>query len=156
MLAVLRPYREDLILIGGWVPYLYQRFGGFPGWRAEIARTVELDLIVPSSLDRAKRRPLAEILGKAGFTCTPGGSGAYWIRDGAADEIIEFFTVHRGTARQIGNPRQIPGQTDLAAISLTHLTLLTDETRSLTIGGNKENEITVRVLHSVDTFSTRR
>ncbi|MDP9200419.1 MAG: hypothetical protein M3P26_00600 [Gemmatimonadota bacterium] len=39
VLVALGPYRDDVILIGGWVPYLYQRFGGFSHWEVDIART---------------------------------------------------------------------------------------------------------------------
>jgi len=146
VLMALGPYREDLILIGGWVPYLYQRFGGFPEWQMEIARTVELDLVVPSELATARRPPLAKILGDAGFSPISRKEGAIWIRDGVDDEMIEFFTAHEGTARQIGRPRNITGQTALAAISLTQLPLLTEETRTLAIGADVGNAtLTVRV-----------
>ncbi len=30
----LRDYLPDLILIGGWVPYLYRRYGGLGTWRS--------------------------------------------------------------------------------------------------------------------------
>lgn len=146
VLVALGPYREDLILIGGWVPYLYQRFGGFPEWQMEIARTVELDLVVPSQLATARRPPLAKVLGDAGFSPISGTEGAIWVRDGVDDEMIEFFTAHQGTARQIGRPRSISGQAAIAAISLTQLPLLTEETRTLAIGGNMGNaSLTVRV-----------
>ena len=145
VLAALGPYREDLVLIGGWVPYLYQQFGGFPEWQVEIARTIELDLVVPSPLTAEQRQPLAEILVRAGFSAILRNEGAVWVREGAGDEIIELFTAHHGTARQIGTPRPVAGQTALAAISLTHLALLTEETQTLTIGSYGGEELTVRV-----------
>lgn len=145
VLAALGPYREDLVLIGGWVPYLYQQFGGFPEWRVEIARTIELDLVVPSPLATEERQPLAEILVGAGFSAISRNEGAVWVREGAGDEMIEFFTAHHGTARQIGTPRPVAGQAALTAISLTHLALLTEETQALTIGANGGKELTVRV-----------
>lgn len=146
VLVALGPYRKDLILIGGWVPYLYQRFGGFPEWQMEIARTVELDLVIPSPLASEERPPLAKILGDAGFSPISGNEGAIWIRDGADDEMIEFFTAHEGTARQMGKPRQISGQTALAAISLTQLPLLTEQIRILAIGADVgDATLTVRV-----------
>ena len=138
VLTALGPYRKDLILIGGWVPYLYQRFGKFPEWKTGIARTIELDLAVPPNLSPADRPPLATILSTAGFSPVPANSGAIWIRDDADDEMIEFFTAHQGTARQIGKARSITGQSDLAAISLTHLSLLTEETRTLEIGASSD------------------
>lgn len=136
VLVTLGPYRKDLILIGGWVPYLYQRFGGFPEWRIAIARTIELDLVIPSPLAAKERLPLATILADAGFSPTSGNKGVVWAREGSDDEMIEFFTEHRGTARQIERPRDITGQPALAAISLRQLSLLTEETRTLVLGSD--------------------
>lgn len=31
----LRPYLEDLVVVGGWVPYLYRHYGGFSDWRSD-------------------------------------------------------------------------------------------------------------------------
>ena len=98
VLAALGPYREDLVLIGGWVPYLYQQFGGFPESRVEIARTIELDLVVPSPLAAEERQPLTEILVGAGFSAISRNEGAVWVREGAGDEMIEFFTAHRSVS----------------------------------------------------------
>ncbi|MGI8402727.1 MAG: GSU2403 family nucleotidyltransferase fold protein [Gemmatimonadaceae bacterium] len=146
VLLALGPYREDVILIGGWVPYLYQRFGGFPEWRVEIARTIELDLVVPSPLAITDRPPLAQILEGAGFTSSSANQGSIWVRQDADDEMIEFFTPHQGTGRQLGRPRPIGGQISLAAISLTGLPLLTEQTRDLAIAGGPEGEsLAVRV-----------
>lgn len=30
ILVILEPYLDDIVLIGGWVPHVYRRFGGFP------------------------------------------------------------------------------------------------------------------------------
>jgi hypothetical protein len=35
----LRDYLPDLVLIGGWVPHLHRRYGGFPEWRGELSLT---------------------------------------------------------------------------------------------------------------------
>lgn len=162
VLLALGPYREDVILIGGWVPYLYQRFGGYPDWQAEIARTVELDLVIPSELEPGSRPPLAMILTDAGFSARPGNQGALWESDKADDEMIEFFTPHHGTARQVGRPRLIGGQASLAAISLVQLPLLVEETRTLAIGATRKAPLTVRVptlggyiLNKALTFTAR-
>ncbi len=161
VLRALGPYRDDVILIGGWVPYLYQRFGDFSDWRAEIARTTELDLVIPSELDAGPRPLLATILTDAGFTASKGTQGALWVGERPEDEI-EFFTPHQGTARQIGRPRIISGQTSIAAVALLQLPLLVEETRTLTIGTARTNPLTVRVptlgayvLNKALTFTAR-
>jgi len=103
-------------------------------------------MFVPSPLAAADRPSLADILREAGFKTTPGNGGAFWIRKGATDEMIEFFTVHHGTARQLGRPHEISGQTALAGIALQHLSLLTDDTRTLEIEPDTgHGSLTVRV-----------
>lgn len=37
VLWLLRGYLPDLVIIGGWVPYLYKRFGGDP-WKGRQSR----------------------------------------------------------------------------------------------------------------------
>jgi hypothetical protein len=48
ILGELRPYQSDIVLIGGWVPYLYRHYGGFKPWRVPATLTFELDLLVPA------------------------------------------------------------------------------------------------------------
>lgn len=37
ILFELRPYRDEIVVIGGWVPYLYRRYGGFLMEREHLA-----------------------------------------------------------------------------------------------------------------------
>jgi hypothetical protein len=104
-----------------------------------------LDIVVPSPLTTAARPTLAEILHEAGFEKTSGGAGAIWIRKGKGEEMIEFFTSHTGTARQLGKTHRIAGQADLAAIALQHLSLLTDKTNTLEIRTAGKQTVDVRV-----------
>lgn len=41
VLAALRPYLPDIVLIGGWVPELYRRYGGL-SWEGRLSRTMVL------------------------------------------------------------------------------------------------------------------
>lgn len=60
VLLALGPYREDVILIGGWVPYLYQRFGGFSEWKVEIAgRTPALLFCICASVTNCTAKPVS-------------------------------------------------------------------------------------------------
>lgn len=45
-LWVLREYLPELVLIGGWVPELYRRYGGFAGWSSRSSYTTKLDVLV--------------------------------------------------------------------------------------------------------------
>jgi hypothetical protein len=49
ILATLRPYLDDLVIIGGWVPHLYRRYGLFPNWRSELSQS-RLDVLSTNSL----------------------------------------------------------------------------------------------------------
>jgi hypothetical protein len=31
-------YPSVIVIIGGWVPYLYKRYGGFESWQSETSR----------------------------------------------------------------------------------------------------------------------
>lgn len=76
VLLSLGEYRGDVTVIGGWVPYLYQRYGGFHDWKTNIARTTEVDVVVPSPLERRDRKPLAKVLEESGFVPTANTAGA--------------------------------------------------------------------------------
>lgn len=78
----LRDYLPDLVLIGGWVPHLYRRYGPFPEWRGALSFTAELDVLVPRHLPRRERPSLPEVLAAAGFEQAPGSEvNAVWARE---------------------------------------------------------------------------
>lgn len=162
VLLSLGEYRGDVTVIGGWVPYLYQRYGGFDGWKTNIARTTEVDVVVPSPLERGARRPLAKVLEESGFVPTANTAGAVWTK-AAGDEMIELFTHHSGTARQIGRPVSISGQPSISGVSLTHLSLLIEHTFELKLERVRgSDQMLVRVptlgayvLNKTLTFSER-
>ncbi len=92
VVEVLQDYHDDLILIGGWVPYLQLTYGRARVADVKTSFTVEADLLVPRELEQGGRRPITETLIAAGFEMV-GESGAVWAR--AADEggaTIEFMT----------------------------------------------------------------
>ena len=47
ILLALEPYLGQLTLIGGWIPFLYARFGGFAEWNAPSTLTIEADILAP-------------------------------------------------------------------------------------------------------------
>jgi hypothetical protein len=146
ILRLLHRYRADVTLIGGWVPYLHQRHGDFPEWRTRIARTTELDIVVPAALAAEDRPSLSSLLTNAGFSKTEEDSGAIWVRE-TAGEMIEFFTPHHGTLQQVGTPRAIQGQAEIAGIQLTSLAVLIDNTMTLDLTAlpDATGSLTVRV-----------
>jgi hypothetical protein len=134
LLVELRPYLDDMVLIGGWVPYLYQRFGGFADWTGALSQTEELDVLLPASCEQAGRQPLAHILIGAGLRpANNRDSAAVWQAQDAPGPVIEFFVDHQGTAKQMGTVQQIDGQPSLGAIALQDLALLSAHSDVLTV-----------------------
>lgn len=144
VLRELEPYLSDLVLIGGWVPYLYHHYGRFGGWSGRDTLTRELDLLVDQPLHSAGRRPLAALLLEARFRVE---APAVWVRDLAVGEKIEFLTTFHGTARGKGYPVALEGQPGLSAIPLPGLELLRDHTEILHLpeGGGGSPGLSVRV-----------
>lgn len=124
----LRPYLTNLVVIGGWVPYLYQQYGPFPAWRAGgalLSLTAEVDVLVTRELPPGDRPPVAAILRAAGFE--PGSAAApaaVWANDPARGEKIEFLVPHTGTIRDLGRVVAIGAQRDVGAIALTTLDIM--------------------------------
>jgi hypothetical protein len=130
----LRPYLDQVVIIGGWVPYLYRRYGGFASWTAGFSLTAEVDVLVDRPLPSGDRPTIPEILHASGFRPTTDvGGGAVWLGDVAAGEKIEFLVPHTGTGRQLGMIVPIAPQGGMHAISLPGLELLRRHRRSLRI-----------------------
>jgi hypothetical protein len=132
VLLALGPYLPDLILIGGWVPYLYHRYGGFSGWIQQPSLTTEADILLPTNLDSSTRPNLASVLRDAGFT--PDGDGpsaATWIRDASRGERIEFLMGDNVPVRGQGRSTSVPGQRGINAIAFGSLGILERHTVSL-------------------------
>lgn len=122
LLAVLEPYADECVLIGGWVPYLYRQFGGTT-WAGKLSRTTELDMVVRESVPPAERPLLKELLQGAGLRPRPGTTHcAIWERAADGVDVLELLTPHTG---QIVGPetKRIEHQAGVGAIVLTDLEL---------------------------------
>ncbi|HZG42602.1 MAG TPA: GSU2403 family nucleotidyltransferase fold protein [Longimicrobium sp.] len=136
VLFELGPYLPDVVLIGGWVPYLYRHYGRFGAWAGTDTFTRELDVLVDRPLPRDGRPPLAELLRNSGFRPDrEGASAAVWVRGAHAGEKIEFIAPHRGTARGQGNSVPVEEQSGLGAIPLTEVELLLAHAQALQLPG---------------------
>ena len=121
----LRPYLDDLVVIGGWVPYLYARYGGFRTWTAGTSLTAEVDVLVERPLPTDGRPPIPQILRAAGFHPGDGPGGlAVWQGNVGAGEKIEFLAAHRGTGRKRGTVVPVGAQEGMGAIALDGVDLL--------------------------------
>jgi hypothetical protein len=162
----LRDYLPDLVLIGGWVPHLYRRYGPFPGWRGELSLTSELDLLVDRRLPRGERPSLPEVLRAANFEQGPGSHvDAVWARHLEAGEMIEFLTPYAGRMRRGEATVPVPEHRGLTAIPLHYVDLLARHTAVLRIpvfAASGEAVLDVRVpalgayvINKAYTFSRR-
>lgn len=136
MLREMEPYLPDLVLIGGWVPYLYRHYGPFGEWSGRDTLTRELDVLVGRPLPDEGRPPLATLLTEARFRAT---TPAVWMRDVEAGEQIEFLTSHLGVARGSGIPVPLAGQPGLSAIPLPGLEILREDTQLLRLPPHGEH-----------------
>ncbi len=130
----LREYLADVVIIGGWVPYLHKRYGGFKEWRSKVSRTAEIDVLVHTRVIAGARPTLRELLVDAGFKPDADlGEAAVWRRDDASGEVLEFLVPHTGTARQLGRVTPLREHTGVGAISLSDLEVLQEHTQDLRI-----------------------
>lgn len=130
----LRSYLDDVVVIGGWVPYLYRQYGGFATWAGRTSLTTEVDVLVDRPLPPGGRSSIPQILRASGFQpSADGGGSAVWVGDVQAGEMIEFLVPHTGTARQQGDTVPVAAQAGLRAISLPGLALMRRYTRRLPV-----------------------
>lgn len=130
----LRPYLDELVIIGGWVPYLYRKYGGFSSWQTTPPFTREVDILVPPVVPRRGRDPISRILRISGFeplgrTRPP----AVWAKDPEVGEKIEFLTAHIGPADRRAQITPVEDQDEMGAVSLERLEFLRSHTQVLQI-----------------------
>lgn len=121
----LRPYLTEIVVIGGWVPHLYRRFGGFRTWKAELSLTGEVDALVSRDLPAGARPPIASLLSEAGFRpVTRVPAPAVWANNPEVGEKIEFLVDHSGPFRTVGRVQAVGEQPGLGAVALDGLWFL--------------------------------
>lgn len=145
----LRAFLSDLVLIGGWVPHLYRRYGGFAEWRAELSGTTEVDLLVARRLTRGDEATLPEALRRSHFE--ERAAGAVW-EGGDPEARIEFMTPHQGTAESRNRVIPVEGQEGLGAIALDGLSLLRDFTTVLHLPAGRSEGVSRSVQVRVPTL----
>lgn len=163
VLDTLREYADELVLIGGWVPYLHFTYGDVASPEATVSLTAEADLLVPANLPAEGRKAIAEILEEAAFNPV-GETGIVWGRDVQGGERIEFLLAHRGPALRAGRPIPIAQQPGLRALPLDHLWVLEASTGVILFPspdgqgppvGIRVPSITAFVLNKANTFNLR-
>jgi hypothetical protein len=125
ILQELDAYLPDLLIIGGWVPYLYKWYGTSVPWQSSLSFTSEVDVLAPNRLTRNERPLLREILDAAHFRPAQSPEmSAIWEGDVERGERIEFFVVRNGPLIKADAPTPIADQQMIGAIPLDTLDLL--------------------------------
>lgn len=169
ILGILRPYLPDVVLIGGWVPLLHQRFGRTPGWTGRLSLTSEADVLVPKDLLPGSRPTVVDMLRRSGFepVSAAAQAAAEWRGNVVAGEAIEFLVPHDGHFRTLNQVIPIGGQKGMGAMALSSLEILWQDTEVLRVPARgpvgEEIEVEVRVprlgayvLNKAATFMLRR
>ena len=130
VVEVLSPYLDDIVIVGGWVPFLYDRYGQMSSPHP-LPRTMDIDIAVPRHIKRHGGRTIDELLSQAGYQARVSSSDIPVVRyelDAPAVEI-EFLTP------EIGKPgKAVVGvQRGLNAQALRYLQILLQNTRKIKI-----------------------
>lgn len=158
-LVALQPYHDQLLLIGGIVPFLYRQMPALRVPEHPALATTEADLSVPARLPIIDGKPVLQLLKQAGFVVyeSPGLShkslGKQFIQDARhgnerpAPTYLEFVAPLRGKPREsMAEP-----QAGLRVPLLRYLDLLTHEALTIDLKDVSSFELTtscrVRVPH---------
>lgn len=121
-LKAVEPYLDDLVIAGGWVPYLYAAQEQ-PSEEAVGLKTRDLDLAVPRRIPE-REKTIDQLLSEAGFTCQPRSLDTppvtHYVATHEGDQVeIEFITTARGA-----DPGVRAVQSGLTAQELRYVDLL--------------------------------
>ncbi len=142
-LEVLQPYLDDMVVAGGWVPYLYAAHEE-PPQDAVALKTRDLDLAVPREIPE-RAHTIDQLLAEAGFACerrsldTP--PVTQYVATHEGDEVeIEFITMARGA-----EPGVRTVQSGLTAQELRYVDLLLEHKWALPLDSLSGGELEGRV-----------
>lgn len=145
-LRALEPYLDDVVVVGGWVPTLYRRYGGVPA-RHPALLTRDIDVAVPATLPRRGRPSVDQLLCRAGYEPRVLGSemGAvtkYELQSPTTE--VEFLVPEVGPP----GPPSRAVQEGLTAQALRYLSVLLENTQRVQVRDSLEGlnvELTVCV-----------
>lgn len=139
-IEVLAPYLDEIVIVGGWVPFLYHRYGQIPSPHP-LLRTLDIDIVVPRRVEELGRPTIDELLSHAGYQIRIYGVDSPVVKyelDSPVTEI-EFLTP------EVGRPGKavFAVQSGLTAQALRYLQILLENTNKIrvnaTIGGSDIN-----------------
>jgi len=138
-LNVLKPYAGQIVLVGGWVPVIYRKYGNVRS-RHPSVRTTDIDIAVPRGIPDTGLPTLDSLLIEAGYKMEIVGSygGAVKYELMTPPSEIEFITPKIGRS---GKPSVLV-QNGLRAQALRYVEILLDNTRQITI---QESTATIKI-----------
>jgi len=130
VLEVLSPYLDEIVIIGGWVPFLYNRYGEMPS-RHPSLRTIDIDVVVPRHVEEGSRPTIDQLLSRAGYKAHVSASEVPVVKYELESPVteIEFLTPEVGRP---GEPAPVV-QHGLTAQALRYLQILLENTRKIAI-----------------------
>jgi len=134
-LEVLAPYLDEIVVVGGWVPFLYRRYGQIPSQHPSL-RTMDIDVVVPRHIEKRGRPTIDELLSSAGYEARIYGSEVPIVKYELTSPVteIEFLTP------EIGRPRKaaLAVQQGFMAQTLRYLQILLENTKNIEISETLE------------------
>ena len=129
-IEVLAPYLDEIVIVGGWVPFLYHRYGQRPSPHP-LLRTMDIDVVVPRHVEERERPSIDELLSRAGYEARIYGSDVPVIKYELTSPVteIEFLTP------EVGKPGKaaLTVQRGLIAQALRYLQILLENTKKMEI-----------------------
>ncbi len=134
-LVALKPYLRQVVIVGGWVPFLYRKYGNIPA-RHPAVHTTDIDIAVPLKVPLIGRASMDSLLLEAGFTAQITGSYGPVVKY----ELISPATEIEFITPEIGRPGKpvITIQEGLKAQALRYVEILLGNTRQIKINDHAE------------------
>ena len=129
-IEVLAPYLDEIVIVGGWVPFLYNRYGQMPSPHP-LLRTMDIDVVVPRHVEERGRPTIDELLSRAGYEARIYGSDVSVVKYELTSPVTEteFLTP------EVGKPGKaaLAVQRGLTAQALRYLQILLENTKKIKI-----------------------
>lgn len=128
-LLTLRPYLDELIIVGGWAAYIYHHYHSSERTKTEPLFTMDMDFAVRKPIPVVQNKTIDELLIEAGYKRELGllyasPPATKYVMMPEKDFEIEFITNLKG--RETGITQDI--QSGLGAQKLRYVDILTENT----------------------------
>lgn len=103
LIRTLRPYKEAIVLVGGWVPYFLLESHRLPGDTFRHVGSIDIDLIVdPNGVGDYEYQTIVELIGETGWNQVPEKKFTFERSVRGKDDIDRPITVDFLTPQKKG------------------------------------------------------